>query len=293
MNNEKEMTAPVVSVGADTEQSSQNLTDNSLTDFDPDFKGADDDLYREIQRRMAPDYLETVSMTTLYDTDFEGQEPLIDGLLYRGAYLLAGSPKVGKSFLMAQLAYQVSTGTPLWNYPVRKGTVLYLALEDDYRRLQERSYRMFGTAENESLFFSVSAGQLGSGLDEQLTNFLREHPGTSLIIIDTLQKVREVDGDNYSYANDYQIITRLKALADSYGSSINENGHFAPGGYVTKVSDDFREVYHGPQDIPAEHRVFAYSQLSIREQMAAYQEIIDGSSKEGFRRLTEKHHEER
>jgi len=217
MNNEKEMTAPVVSVGADTEQSSQNLTDNSLTDFDPDFKGADDDLYREIQRRMAPDYLETVSMTTLYDTDFEGQEPLIDGLLYRGAYLLAGSPKVGKSFLMAQLAYQVSTGTPLWNYPVRKGTVLYLALEDDYRRLQERSYRMFGTAENESLFFSVSAGQLGSGLDEQLTNFLREHPGTSLIIIDTLQKVREVGGDNYSYANDYQIITRLKALADRYG----------------------------------------------------------------------------
>ena len=293
MNKEKEMTAPVVSVDADTEQSSQNLTDNSLTDFDPDFKGADDDLYREIQRRMAPDYLETVSMTTLYDTDFEGQEPLIDGLLYRGAYLLAGSPKVGKSFLMAQLAYQVSTGTPLWNYPVRKGTVLYLALEDDYRRLQERSYRMFGTAENESLFFSVSAGQLGSGLDEQLTNFLREHPGTSLIIIDTLQKVREVDGDNYSYANDYQIITRLKALADSYGISINENGHFAPGGYVTKVSDDFREVYHGPQDIPAEHRVFAYSQLSIREQMAAYQEIIDGSSKEGFRRLAEKHHEER
>ena len=82
---------------------------------------------------------------------------------------------------------------------------------------------------------------------------------------------------------------------EAYGRdiSINENGHFAPGGYVTKVSDDFREVYHGPQDIPAEHRVFAYPQLSIREQMAAYQEIIDGSSKEGFRRLTEKHHEER
>lgn len=217
MNKEKEMTAPVVSVGADTEQSSQSLTDNSLTDFDSDFKGSDDDFYREMQRRMAPDYLETVSMTTLYDTDFDGQEPLIDGLLYRKAYLLAGSPKVGKSFLMAQLAYHISTGTPLWNYPVHKGTVLYLALEDDYRRLQERSYRMFGTAENESLFFSVSAGQLGSGLDEQLTNFLREHPDTSLIIIDTLQKVREVGGDNYSYANDYQIITRLKALADSYG----------------------------------------------------------------------------
>ena len=52
---------------------------------------------------------------------------------------------------------------------------------------------------------------------ENCYNFLREHPGTSLIIIDTLQKVREVGGDNYSYANDYQIITRLKALADRYG----------------------------------------------------------------------------
>ena len=216
MNKEKEMTAPVVSVGADTEQSSQNLTDNSLTDFDPDFKGADE-MQREILRMMDPSYLKTVSMSELLDNVYQSKPPLVDGLLYRGTYLFVGAPKLGKSFLMTQLAYHISTGTPLWNYPAHKGTVLYLALEDDYRRLQERSYRMFGTAENESLFFSVSAGQLGSGLDEQLTNFLREHPGTSLIIIDTLQKVREVGGDNYCYANDYQIITRLKALADSYG----------------------------------------------------------------------------
>ena len=216
MNKEKEMTAPVVSVDADTEQSSQNLTDNSLTDFDPNFKGFDE-MQREILRMMDPSYLKTVSMSELLDNVYQSKSPLVDGLLYRGTYLFVGAPKLGKSFLMTQLAYHISTGTPLWNYPVRKGTVLYLALEDDYRRLQERSYRMFGTAENESLFFSVSAGQLGSGLDEQLTNFLREHPGTSLIIIDTLQKVREVGGDNYSYANDYQIITRLKALADSYG----------------------------------------------------------------------------
>ena len=47
MNNGKEMTAPVVSVGADTERSSQNLTDYSLTDFDPDFKGFDE-MQREI-----------------------------------------------------------------------------------------------------------------------------------------------------------------------------------------------------------------------------------------------------
>lgn len=164
------MTAPNVSVGADTEQSSQSLTDNSLTDFAPNFKGFNE-MQREILRMMDPSYLKTVSMSELLDNVYQSKPPLVDGLLYRGTYLFVGAPKLGKSFLMTQLAYHISTGTPLWNYPVRKGTVLYLALEDDYRRLQERSYRMFGTAENESLFFSVSAGQLGSGLDEQLTNF--------------------------------------------------------------------------------------------------------------------------
>lgn len=84
------------------------------------------------------------------------------------------------SFLMAQLAYHISTGTPLWNYTVRKGTVLYLALEDDYRRLQEKLYQMFGTDGAENLFFTVSAGQLGNGLDEQLTRFMQEHSDTKI-----------------------------------------------------------------------------------------------------------------
>ena len=216
MEFEKEMTAPVVSVGADTEQSSQTLTDNSLTDFDPDFKGSDDDLYREIQRRMAPDYLETVSMTTLYDTDFEGQEPLIDGLLYRGAYLLAGSPKIGKSFLMAQLAYQVSTGLPLWGYKVRKTGVLYFALEDNYARLQRRLFRMFGAEAAENLYFATHCKTANSGLEDQIRSFMREHPHTGLIIIDTLKRVREVGGADFSYSSDYDIVSRLKTVADSY-----------------------------------------------------------------------------
>ena len=68
----------------------------------------------------------------------------------------------------------------------------------------------------DNLYFSVSAGQLGKGLDEQLARFVAEHTDTKLIIIDTLQKVREVGGDNYSYANDYQIMARLKSFADAH-----------------------------------------------------------------------------
>ncbi len=161
-------------------------------------------------------YLHAVSMTELFDSTYKSKPPIIDGLLYRGTYLFVGSPKIGKSFLMAQLAYHVSTGTKLWGFDVRQGKVLYLALEDDYPRLQKRLYRMFGTAENEKLFFSVTAHRLGSGLDEQIDGFLQKHPDTSLVIIDTLQKVREVGGENYSYANDYQIITKLKGFTDRH-----------------------------------------------------------------------------
>ena len=156
-------------------------------------------------------------MSELYETVYESKPPLIDGLLFPGTYLFVGAPKLGKSFFMAQLAYHISTGTPLWDMPTKKGTVLYLALEDDYGRLQKRLYRMFGTESTENLYFSVSAKQLGCGLDEQLGNFINEHPDTALIIIDTLQKVREIGGDNYSYASDYDIIARLKQLADRYG----------------------------------------------------------------------------
>ncbi len=99
------------------------------------------------------------------------------------------------------------------------------------------------------------------------------------------------------WAEDLPIPEELKDYFDyeAYGRdiSINEGGHMAPGGYVVQTSGDFKEYYHGPQDIPAEHKVFSYPQLSIREQMAAYKEVIDGSSKEGFRRLTEKGREER
>ena len=156
-------------------------------------------------------------MNELHETVYRSRLPVIDGLLYSGTYLFAGAPKVGKSFFMAQLAYHISTGQKLWDYDVRQGTVLYLALEDDYQRLQERMSRMFGVEGTDSLHFAVYAKQLGAGLDEQLEKFIREHPDTRLIIIDTLQKIREVSTDAYSYANDYDIIGRMKQFAGKTG----------------------------------------------------------------------------
>ncbi len=212
----KEKTARNTSVGADVRQPDPNQSTESITDLPTESNENFDELKKKLRRMQDPAYLPTVTMTELYDTVYESRPPVIDGLLQNGTYIFAGAPKVGKSFLMAQLAYHVATGKPLWGYEVHQGTVLYLALEDGHERLQKRMYRMFGVEDVSKLHFAISAKQLGNGLDAQLEKFVREHPDTRLIIIDTLQKVRELSGEAYSYRDDYQIIGQLKQLADKF-----------------------------------------------------------------------------
>ena len=215
MNEIKEMTAPDTSVGADEGQP-LNQAESSIADGEED--------YKEILRRMKEElryadgsHFRTFTMNDLYDQTFADRPPIIDGLLPSGTCFLAGAPKVGKSFLVAQFAYHVSTGRPIWGYPVRRGGVLYLALEDDQRRLQERMSRMFGVEGTDDLNFAICSGQVGAGLETQLDNYLREHPNTRLVIIDTLQKVRATQGEAYSYARDYDVIGQLKHITESRG----------------------------------------------------------------------------
>ena len=224
VHEQEKTTVPIPPVGAGGEQpifkTTTEIIPSASTEINLIEENSEEnfeELYRQMQRISDPAYLHTVSLTELYETTYESRPPVIDGLLYSGAYLFVGAPKVGKSFLMAQLAYHVSTGQKLWDYDVHQGTVLYLALEDDYQRLQARMSRMFGVGGAANLRFAVYAKQLGAGLDEQLEKFVREHPDTRLIIIDTLQKIREAGGDAYSYANDYEIIGRMKQFADQKG----------------------------------------------------------------------------
>ena len=219
VNETKKMTALSSSVGADEGQSVSN-SDFTIPDVEEKYNPPEEDweeLYRKIQRVQDPAYLHTVTFDQLMDSVFQGRPAVIDNFLYPGVYLLAGAPKIGKSFLVAQIAYHVSVGKELWGYIVHPGTVLYLALEDDERRLQNRMFRMFDVEGTSDLYFATHAKMIGRGLDEQLEGFIGEHRDTRLIIIDTLQKVRETVKDAYSYANDYEVIGRLKTFAGKYG----------------------------------------------------------------------------
>ena len=82
--------------------------------------------------------LRTIDARTLADAVLEPPGYAVKDLLVQGLHILAGAPKTGKSWLALWLCQQVAGGEKVWGYPTQQGTVLYLCLEDGYRRLQDR-----------------------------------------------------------------------------------------------------------------------------------------------------------
>ena len=160
----------------------------------------------------------TIDGETLMSQPLTPLNFVVDTLLSQGLHILAGSPKVGKSWLALWLAVTVAKGDPVWGMGVKQGTTLYLCLEDSTLRIQNRLFEITEDAPA-SVHFTTNSDTLGKGLEEQLRAFLSEHPDTVLVIIDTLQMIRGAGYDN-TYANDYRDLSALKQIADAHGIAI-------------------------------------------------------------------------
>ena len=180
---------------------------------------------------MTHQQLQTIDADTLLSTTLPPTRFIIDRLLPQGLHILAGAPKVGKSWLALWLCLQVAQGTSVWDFPTHRGTVLYLCLEDSLTRIQSRLFQITDDVP-EALHFATIAAGIGEGLEEQLTNFLTQHPDTSLVVIDTLQRIRTGSDSGNPYANDYRDISVLKALADKHHIAILLIHH------LRKMNDD-------------------------------------------------------
>ena len=168
---------------------------------------------------MKKEKIKTVDGQTLLDMRLPQIRFVVDGLLPQGLHILAGAAKTGKSWLLLLLSLRVAQGKPFWNLQTEKGTVLSLCLEDSLNRIQQWLMDLTEDAPD-NLHFATLSKSLSDGLCEQIEEFITEHPDTNLIIIDTLQKVRENSGETNLYATDYKDIGLLKALADKYHIAI-------------------------------------------------------------------------
>ena len=157
--------------------------------------------------------LETINAEDLQNRTYEPTPFLVDELIPEGLHILAGAPKIGKSWLALWLCLCISQGQPLWNFATTQGEALYLSLEDSFQRIQTRLFDLTEDAPP-TLHFAIMADTLKRGLEQQIEQFLTEHPTTKLVVIDTLQRVRSAGSDSNLYANDYHDIGILKQLAD-------------------------------------------------------------------------------
>lgn len=165
----------------------------------------------------------------------------VPGLVAEGLNLLVGSPKLGKSWLCLGLAVAVASGgRALGKINVDQGPVLYAALEDNPRRLQNRLRAVLaGSPVPGDLHITTMLPRLPD-LHDYLAGWLEGNPTARLVIVDVLRKVRPLgDGRGNAYNEDYDSMGALKRLADKYGVAIIAVHH------TRKMADDsdvFNEV---------------------------------------------------
>lgn len=152
-------------------------------------------------------------MTTVY----KPIEFVVDDLVAQGLYILAGAPKVGKSWLALDMCLSIAKGEKVLGQQTTQGTALYLCLEDSYVRIQNRLYEITDEPA-ERLHFVIMSESIGKGLEEQITDFKNEHSDLKVVFIDTLQMVR--NESESSYSSDYKELSVMKALADKLSIAI-------------------------------------------------------------------------
>jgi len=163
--------------------------------------------------------MEVVSADEVMDMQFESNPMLIDQLMGKGLHILAGTSKIGKSWMALDFVCKVSRGEEVWGLKTQKSDVLYLCLEDNYPRIQERLMSVTN-GEYGNIDFVTSTPYTGDELLEEISDYLAIHPAVRFVVIDTFQKMRDDTPSNNQFAKDYKDICAIKAVADRFEITI-------------------------------------------------------------------------
>jgi AAA domain len=152
--------------------------------------------------------------------------------LAEGCTLLAGRPKIGKSWLTEDMALAVAAGTEVLGEKVEQGDVLLLALEDNERRLQDRFKRILGpfVKAPKALTYATEWPRVNEGGLEKIEAWIASVKKPRLIVIDVLARVRKTEqGRQPQYDADYQAIAGLQSIASKHRVAIVIVHHLKKG----------------------------------------------------------------
>jgi RecA-family ATPase len=157
-----------------------------------------------------------ITAAELMDMEFEPTRWVVQDVLPEGLSLLAGKPKKGKSWMALGMCEAVAVGgVALGSKRVDRGDTLYLALEDNKKRLQKRLRKVLdGRRAPETMHLHMEWPRLDEGGADQLDEWLTDHPEARLVVIDTLAKIRKPARGANVYAEDYAALELLLPLTD-------------------------------------------------------------------------------
>lgn len=161
--------------------------------------------------------LKMYSSEYIMNTPMKPIEYCVDGLISQGLFVLAGAPKVGKSWLALDMCLSIAKGEKVLGKETLCGHAVYLSLEDSLIRLQNRLYELTDEP-SDNLNFAIMAESISNGLPEQIEYCRKRFDDLKIVVIDTLQKVR--NESESSYSSDYKELSVLKSLADKLGIAI-------------------------------------------------------------------------
>lgn len=175
------------------------------------------------KRKQSVTALETVSWSALSSKHFDPVKWVINEILPPGVSLLIGRPKQGKSWLVHSIALLAAAGRDIFGEPTSATHVLYMALEDSERRLQNRtkkimwSHNLTDADIGDRFACVIEALRLGEGLEQQITDYVKAYPDTRLVVIDVLAKVRGDRKPSQSlFKYDYEVGEQLKAICKGF-----------------------------------------------------------------------------
>lgn len=159
---------------------------------------------------------------------------IVPGVIPEGFGILSAPPKMGKSWLVLDVGLSVAEGKPVFGTEVEQRPVMYLALEDGIRRLQDRCRTLGITHGSANWRFHLDPPTaLGAA-----QSFAKEHPN-ALVIVDTLQLVKPDRGHGEaSYAADYKFTRDLKDRAPKHGTflAVHHDRKAASADFLEEVS---------------------------------------------------------
>jgi hypothetical protein len=184
-----------------------------------------------------------ITAAALQSKQFKPVRIILPGLIPEGTTMLAGKPKVGKSWLALDVCLAVADETRfvLGDKKPVHGDVLYLALEDNQRRLKKRIDKIVQSSRwPKRLELHTEWKRMDRGGLEDIEAWCKSVKEPRLIWIDTLAKIRPIAGRNeQAYAADYRAIEGLQKLSGQYQVGIVLNHHLRK---MSSEDDAFDDV---------------------------------------------------